>query len=141
MKTPDQAAQRWQQNTAGATQTWLDGITNTNVDVMGRAIAAKSVAAQNFAKVMSDGSYEKAVQASGGTPNWKNRTEAKQGNFATGVAAGKDKQLSAITKILAAEQQIVSSLPARVPGNPQANLARVSGVVLGLHARKGTLKG
>lgn len=141
MKSAEQAAARWLANAGAASQTWSDAIQNTSVDVMGRAIAAKNVAAANFQRVMSDGTYEKAVQASGGTANWKSKTEAKQGNYSTGIQAGASKQASAIAKILAAEQQIVSSLPARVPGNPQANLARVQGVVMGLHARKGTLKG
>lgn len=141
MKSLDQAIARWQSGTSGAQQTWVDAIQNTNVDVMGRAIAAKGVAAANFQRVMSDGTYEKAVQASGGTANWKTKTEAKAANYSTGINAGKDKFASAMGKILAAEAQIVSGLPARVPGNPQANLARVQGVVMGLHARKGTLKG
>ena len=141
MKTAEQASARWKANAGAAAPAWVSGIQNTTVDVMGRAIAAAPVAAQNYQRVMTDGTYAKAVQASGGTANWKTKTEAKQGNYATGIAAGADKQLSAITKILAAESQIVSSLPARVPGNPQANLQRVAGVVLGLHARKGTLKG
>lgn len=141
MKTPEQAAAKWATNAGAASQTWVEGIQNTNIDVMGRAIAAKGAAAANYQRVMTDGTYEKAVQASGGTGNWKAKTEAKSGNYSTGIQAGAAKQASAIAKILAAEQQIVASLPARVPGNPQANLARVQGVVMGLHARKGTLKG
>lgn len=141
MKSAEQAAARWKANTAGAGPTWSAGIESSSVDVAQRAIAAKGAAAANYQKAMSDGTYEKGWQASGGTANWKAKSAAKEGNYVTGVNAGAEKQASAIAKILAAEQQIVSSLPARVPGNPQANLARVSGVVLGLHARKGTLKG
>lgn len=141
MKSADQAAARWKQNTAGAGDTWVQGIANSNVDVQARAIAAKGAAAANYQKAMSDGTYEKGWQASGGTANWKAKAEAKAGNYSTGVNAGAPKFESAIGKIIAAEQRIVSSLPARVPGNPQANLARVQGVVMGLHQLKGQLKG
>jgi hypothetical protein len=141
VKSAQQAFARYQAGTSGASDTWSQAIQDTQVDVMGRAVAAKGVAAQNYQRVMSDGSYEKAVQASGGTQNWKTQTEAKKANYAVGVAAGATKFESAIAKILAAEQRIVSGLPARVPGNPQANLARVQGVVMGLHSLKGQLKG
>lgn len=139
MKTAEQAAARWKQNAGAAQQTWVDGIQGTTVDVMGRAIAAAPVAAQRFAAVVADGTYARRVQASGGTANWKSKTEAKAGNYSTGINAGADKQAVAIGKILNALGPIVQSLPARVPGNPQANLARVSGVVMGLHAKRGQL--
>lgn len=141
MKTLEQTLAKYDAGTAGAGATWSAAIQNTNIDVMGRAIAAKGAALAGFQRVMTDGTYERAVQASGGTANWKSKTEAKQGNYATGVQAGKDKFASAMQKVLAAEAQILSGLPARVPGNVQANLQRSAQMALGLHARKGSLKG
>jgi hypothetical protein len=61
----------------------------------------------------------------------------KASNYATGFQAGASRQASAIAKIIAAEQNIVGSLPPR--GDFTANKARATAVMDALHALKGSL--
>lgn len=132
---------RYRSGTQGADQAYKDGIANTQVDVMQRAIQGAGAAVRNYTQALTSGRWAAAINASGGTANWKAMAQAKSANYGTGVAAGLPKFQTAMGKLLPAIEGIVASLPARVPGNPQANLARVSGLVLGLHARKGEFKG
>lgn len=141
MKTAAQAAAKWEQNTAGSAAAWVSGVEGTTVDVMGRAVAAIPAAIQGYTQSLQSGAYAKAVQASGGTANWKSKVSAKSANFAVGVAAGKDKQAAAIGKIMQAMPGIVSSLPARGPAGSPQNYARSAAVGTALHARKGDFKG
>lgn len=141
MKTAAQAAAKWEQNTGSAAGAWVAGVEGTTVDVMGRAVAAIPAAIQGYTQSLQSGAYAKAVQASGGTANWKSKVNAKQGNFLTGVTAGKDKQAAAIGKIMQAMPGIVSSLPARGPAGSGQNYARSAAVGQALHARKGDFKG
>lgn len=141
MKTVEQATAKWKTNTAGAGPAWNQGIQDSTVDVAAKAIAAKGAAAAGYQRAMTDGTYEKGWQQSGGTTNWKEKSAAKEGNYVTGVNTGADKQAASMAKLLPALSSIVAGLPARQPGNPAANLARVAGVVNGLHARKGQFKG
>lgn len=140
-KSLQATVQRWQTGAQGAQQSYTDGVSQTQVDVMGRAIAAAPAAVRNFTEAMTSGRYAAAVNASGGTANWKSQTVKKAANYGTGIAQGADKFQSSMSKLLPALDAIVSSLPARQPGNVQANLARVSTLALALHARKGDFKG
>lgn len=141
MKTAAQASQRWQAGAAQGQQSWLTGIQGTTVDVMGRAVQAIPAAIQGYTASLSSGAYARAVAASGGTANWKQRSEAKASNYATGIAAGSSKYDSAIQKIMQAMPGIVNSLPARGPvGSPQ-NEQRVIALTRALHASKGSFKG
>jgi|SRR5665213_86329 len=141
MKTAQQGAAKWAQNTGASAPAWVAGIQSTTVDVMGRAVAQIPAAIAGYTASLSSGAYAKAVQASGGTANWKAKAEAKQSNFLTGVTAGASKQESALTKIMAAMPGIVSSLPARGPAGAPQNYQRSAAVGTALHARKGDFKG
>lgn len=141
MKTAAQAAAKWKQNTPAAAGAWSEAIQATTVDVMGRAVAQIPAAIAGYTQSLSSGAYAKAVQSSGGTANWKSKSEAKQGNFATGVNAGAAKQEAAIGKIMQAMPGIVSSLPARGPAGSEQNYQRSAGVGRALHGRKGDFKG
>ena len=140
-KSVQATVERWKNGAGGAQQSYTDGINSTQIDVMGRAIAAAPAAVRNYADALNSGRYAAAVNASGGTANWKAMSAKKAGNYSSGVALGADKFSSAMAKLLPAIDGIVSSLPARQPGNVQANLQRVSGLALALHARKGEFKG
>lgn len=132
---------RWKNGAGGAQGSYTDGIAQTQIDVMGRAIAAAPAAVRNYTDALTSGRYAAAVNASGGTANWKAMSTKKAGNYGTGIALGADKFQSAMSKLLPAIDSIVGSLPARQPGNVQANLQRVSTLALALHARKGDFKG
>ena len=140
-KSLQATVQRWQTGAQGAQQAYTEGIQSTQKDVMGAAIAAAPAAVRNYTDAMTSGRYAAAVNASGGTANWKAMSIKKASNFGTGIAQGADKFQSSMSKLLPAIDGIVSSLPARQPGNVQANLQRVSGIALALHARKGDFKG
>lgn len=141
MKTAAQGAAKYRANAGQAGQTWLEGIQGTTVDVMQRAVAQAPAAIAGYTQSLQSGAYAKAVAASGGTTNWKTKSEAKQGNYAVGVQAGAAKQEAALGKIMTAMGPIVSSLPARGPAGSEANYGRSAAVGRALHARKGDFKG
>lgn len=141
MKSVQSTVARWQQGAQGAQQAYTDGIQGTQIDVMGRAVQAAPAAVRNYTDTMTSGRYAAAVASSGGTANWKAQAVKKASNYGTGVAQGADKFASSMNKLLPAIESIVGSLPPRQPGNVQANLQRVSGIALALHARKGDFKG
>ncbi len=72
-----------------------------------------------------------------GRNGWKARTEAKSANYGVGLNAGAGRYNAAIAKIIAAEANIVGSLPPR--GTFEQNKARATAVMDGLHALKGQL--
>lgn len=133
--------QKWNQNASGATERFAQGVANTSVDVMGRAVQQAPAAVANYNQALSSGRWARAIAASGGTANWKAQTEKKKGNYATGIAAGSDKFSNAMGKLLPFIESEVSRLPARQPGNVGANLQRVGQLAQALHAAKGTFKG
>lgn len=141
MKTAQQAAAKYQASATTAQQTWLQGIQNTSVDVMGRAVNAIPAAIQGYTNSLQSGAYARAVQASGGTANWKTKSEAKAANYSVGITAGMQKFDSAITKILAAEATAVSQLGPRGPVGSAQNYQRSAQVGQYLHNLKGSLKG
>lgn len=132
---------KWKQNAGGAQQTYSDGVAATQVDVMGRAIAAAPDAVRNFSEAITSGRWAAAITASGGTANWKTQTAKKASNYSTGINAGEQKFQAAMGKLLPAIEGIVASLPARQPGNVAANVQRVAQLAQALHARKGEFKG
>ena len=140
-KSVQQVAQKWATNAGGAQQTYIDGVNSTQVDVMGKAIAAAPAAVRNYQDAIASGRWAAAINASGGTANWKTMTQKKAGNYGTGISAGTDKFTAAMSKLLPAIDGIVQSLPARQPGNVTANIQRVAQLATALHARKGEFKG
>lgn len=141
MKTAQQAAAKYQASAAQGQATWLAGIQATTVDVMGRAVNAVPAAIAGYTQSLQSGAYARAVTASGGTANWKTKSEAKAPAYSLGVQAGLPKFESAIGKIMNAMPGIVNSLGPRGPvGSPQ-NYARSAAVGQALHAQKGNFKG
>lgn len=141
MKTAQQGAQKWVTNTGQSAQTWIDGINNTSVDVMGRAIAAAPSAVAAYTANLTSGAWARAIQNSGGTANWKSQADKKQSNFITGVSAGADKQATALGKIMQDMPGIVNGLGARGPVGSAQNYARSASVGQALHNNKGKYKG
>lgn len=108
---------------------------------MGRAIAAAPAAVQAYTQSLTSGAWARAITASGGTANWKQKATAKASNYGTGIAAGADKFQASMAKLLPALESIVSSLPARGPAGSPQNKARIISLIDALHARKGDFKG
>ncbi len=133
---------RWKAGANGASQAYIDGIQSTQVDVMARAIAAGPDAVRNYNEAWASGRVARAITESGGTANWKAQSAKKAPNYLTGIQAGEDKAARAFGKLIPAIESLVSSLPARQPGNVAANVNnRVLGLATALHARKGEFKG
>ena len=95
-KTLDQTIQRWQTGAGGAQQAFTDGVNNTTVDVVGRAIANQAGLLQGFNDAVNSGRWAGALQKVG-TSGWKSATTAKAANYGTGIAAGVPKYTSAMT--------------------------------------------
>lgn len=141
MKSLQQTVARWNTGASGAQQAYTDGINNTSVDVMGNAVRASAAAVRNYTLSHTSGQYAAAVASSGGTANWKAQAIKKAGNFGTGVSQGQDKYQAAMGRVLPFIESTVASLPARQPGNVQANVQRVLILATALHNAKGQFKG
>ena len=119
-------ADRWEAGAQGATQKYTQGVQNTQVDVVGRAIAQASVAAANYQAAISSGRWARKLTESGGTANWKAMTVAKASNYGTGVSAAKGKYQAAAQKLypyIAAGQGAIHQMPS---GNLGASIARAT---------------
>ena len=141
MKTAQQAAAKYQASAVGAQATWLAGIQATTVDVMGRAVNAIPAAIQGYTNSLQSGAYARAVAASGGTGNWKTKSEAKAANYGVGINAGLSKFQNAIGAIMADMPGIVNALAPRGPVGSAQNYARSAQVGQALHNNKGKYKG
>jgi hypothetical protein len=136
VKTAQQAASAWEQSSGRAAQNYSEGINNFSGDWAGRTTGQQSTMLQNLTQAVNSGRWAQGVQRVG-TQGWKSRTQAKISNYSTGFTAGASRQASAIAKILAAEGNIVGSLPPR--GTYEQNKARATAVMDGLHSLKGQL--
>lgn len=141
MKSVQQTVDRWKAAAGAAQQTYTEGVANTQVDVMGRAIAAAPAMVQAFNESVTSGRWARAITESGGTANWKQQTQAKAANYGTGITAGSDKYARAMGKLIPYIAQGVASLPAKVPGNIGSSKARVNAFIDYMHAGKGQFKG
>lgn len=142
MKSVQATVARWKQGAQGAQQAYTDGIQATQIDVMQRAIAAGPDAVRNYNEAWASGRVAAAINASGGTANWKSQSAKKASNYGTGISAGEEKAARAFAKLIPALDSMVSGLPPRQPGNVSANVNnRVLGLAVALHARKGEFKG
>ncbi len=119
-------ADRWEQGSQGATAKYTQGVQNTQIDVVGRAIAQANVAVANFAAAVNSGRWARKLTESGGTANWKAMTAAKAANYGTGVSAAKGKYQAAAQKLypyIAAGQGGIHSMPS---GSLGASIARAT---------------
>lgn len=136
MKTAQQAAANWSASAGRAQTAFAEGVQQTQKDQAALAVQAQARLVQGFNDAVASGRWAQGVMR-GGTGYWKQQTEAKKGNYGTGFAAGSGNFTAAIQKIIAAEQQIVASLPAR--GDINQNLDRARSFALALHGLKGQL--
>lgn len=136
MKTPQQAAQAWRDSAGRAQTNFTAGVNGYSGDWAGKTTGQQAVMLQNLTQAVTSGRWAQGVQGVG-TNGWKTATEAKAGNYGTGFQAGANKQAAAIAKIIAAETNIVGSLPPR--GTFEQNKQRATAVMDGLHALKGQL--
>jgi hypothetical protein len=88
MATPQQWADSWSAGVSGAGTKYTDGIQNTTVDVVGRAIAKQGDLLAGFTAAVTSGEWARRLSAVG-TAGWKSAAIAKAANYMTGATAGK----------------------------------------------------
>lgn len=110
--SPQQGADRWANSAGAAQQRFSEGVQNTQVDVVARAIAQQQVLVNNFTQAVTSGRWARRLNEVG-TTGWKQRTVAKAANYGTGIAAGKDRYAAAAAKLypyIAQGQQMISGM-------------------------------
>ena len=134
-KTLDQVVGKWTTNAQGAGQAWLDGINNTTVDPT--ALAAQNSAGYlaGVQLAVSSGLWQRRLAAAG-KQKWLSQSNAKQGNYGTGIEAGKDNYQQAMTTWLPAIQQ-AGAAAKQMPGQTiDQRIARSAYVQRTLYNRK-----
>jgi hypothetical protein len=114
IKSLQATVDRWKASTALGAQAYLDGVAQTDVDVVGRAIAALPQAAAAYQQAISSGRTARRLAAVG-TQGWKQAVAAKGGaNWTNGVNNGAQKFASRMGSVLQFEaglQQQIQSMP------------------------------
>ena len=112
-KPANQWVDNWTSRAGAGQAAFSAGVQNTNVDVVGRAIAQQSVLVANFNQAVTSGKWARKLQERG-TAGWKSATIAKASNYGTGIAAAKDKYAAAAAKLqpyVEQGQNMIASMP------------------------------
>lgn len=126
MKTPQQAAQKWDASTSVGQQTWITNLQATTKPIVASAVAARGAMQTNFATATAaNGVWQTKLEAIGDA-GIKAAAQAKQNNYATGVQQAQPKFLSAITKVMAYEAAGLPAIYAMPSGTTQAGIARAT---------------
>ena len=136
MKTAAQAAANWVNSAGRAATGYQQGVEGYTGDWAAATVRQQAVLLTNVTQAISNGVWAAGVNRRG-TSGWKSATVAKIANYSTGFSAGAAAQAVAIGKILAAEANIVGSLPPR--GDYAQNKNRATSFMDQMHALKGQL--
>ena len=137
MKTAQQALANWTGAAGTAATDWSAGINGYTGDWATTTVNAYNAWVSGLANAQAQGLWQSGVQ-NAGTAKWKSNSIAKAANYTTGYSAGANNYSAAINKIIAAEQNIVNSLPPR--GTYAQNVARMTTFVDDMHALRGQLR-
>lgn len=136
MKSAQQAASNWVGSAGRAQAEYQQGVESYNGDWAGATTRQQAAMTTAWNAAVANGQWAAGVNRTG-TNGWKSATVARIANYGVGFQAGAAKFTTAIGKIVAAEQNIVASLPPR--GDYNANKARANAFMDQLHALKGQL--
>lgn len=139
MKTPEQAAQKWDQSTSTGQETWAANLASTTKPIVSSAIAARSRMQAGFAEATKAGGVWETRLSKVGDAGIKAAAEAKKGNYATGVSQAQGKFQAAITKIINYEKAGMAGLNAIPKGGIGQSKARAAYWIDYMAAGKGTL--
>jgi hypothetical protein len=139
MKTPTQAAEKWNNSTATGQSTWLENLQRTAKPIVASAVAARANMQARFAEATAPGGRWQTALEAVGDAGIKNAAAAKAQNYSTGVQQSQPKFLSAITKILAYENAGLPAIYAMPSGTTQAGVARATAWIQYMAAGKGQL--
>lgn len=126
---------RWRDSAAAGQQRFTEGVQATQVDVVGRAVAAQPALLANFQQAVTSGRWARRLQEVG-TAGWKSATIAKATNYATGIAAGADDYQRAMSTWLPIIQSAAASVGAMPRASFQDSLNRMTAFATALHNAK-----
>lgn len=136
IRSLQQTVANWTASTQTGQQRYLDGVANTDVDVIGKAIAALPQAAANYQAAINSGLTARRLAAVG-TTGWKQAVAAKGGsNWSNGVAAGTSKFQTAMQAVLQVEAGLQAQISSMPSGTPAANDARMLAWANGMRQAK-----
>ena len=139
MKTPQQAAQKWDASTSVGQQTWLANLQSTTKPIVGAAIAARGAMQSNFAQATAPGGVWQTRLEAVGDAGIKAAAAAKANNYSTGVQQAQPKFLAAITKVMAYEAAGLPAIYAMPSGTTQAGIARATAWITYMAQGRGQL--
>lgn len=139
MKTPAQAAAKWDASTAQGAQTWADNLNSTTKPIVQKAIENRAVMQANFNQATAPGGLWEQRLSAVGDAGIKAAARAKVQNYSTGVSQAQAKFQSAITKIIAYESAGLPAIYAMPSGTTAAGVARASAWIQYMAAGKGQL--
>jgi hypothetical protein len=139
VKTPNQAAEKWNNSTAQGQGVWLENLQRTTKPIVAAAVAQRGVMQSNFAQATAPGGSWQSRLEQIGDAGIKSAAAAKANNYTTGVSQGQPKFLSAITKILAYQNAGLPAIYAMPSGNVQSGIARATAWIQYMAAGKGQL--
>lgn len=139
MKTPQQAAAKWDASTSMGQQTWLTNLQQTTKPIVAAAVAQRGVMQSNFSQATAPGGVWESRLNAVGDAGIKAAAASKAQNYSTGVSQAQPKFLAAITKIIAYEQQGLPAIYSMPKGTTAAGKARASAWIDYMAAGKGQL--
>jgi hypothetical protein len=134
-KTLEQVTSKWSQNASGAQQAFVDGIRNTTVDPTALAVANEQGYLSGVQQAVSSGLWRRRLAAVG-KQGWQSATEAKAGNYGTGIAAGQEKFQRAMSTWLPIIQAAGTAAKAMPGQTIDQRIARSAYVARTLYNRK-----
>lgn len=134
------AAANWTNRTTQSGQAWVDGLQRSTKPIVARAVSQAQVAKTNFSASIDSGRWARALEAVGDA-GIKSAAVAKQGNYATGVAAGTPKFQTFMTKLIQYEAAGLPAIYGMPSGSTEAGVARASAWIRYMAAGKGSFKG
>jgi hypothetical protein len=126
------ATQHWQ-NSAGAAQTaYTQGVQNTTVDVIGRAVAQAQKALNGYTSAITSGLWARRL-TDVGTTGWKSAAVAKAANYGVGIQASGGKYQAAYSAMLPTMQALQAQIDAMPNVTLADSIARATTWIQGMH--------
>lgn len=115
-----------------AQQRYVDGVLGTSKDPTQLAIAAQPKMLSNFNQAIQSGRFQRNL-AKVGKAGWQAATQAKAGNYSTGINAAGDKYEAAIGPVLQIEAQLQQQIAGMPNATFQDSINRMVAFSTGLH--------
>lgn len=139
LKLPADAGARWNTNTQNSGPAWSSGIARTTKPIVSAAIAARSKMQTRFAAATAPGGTWETHLTAVGDAGIKAAAATAEPMYLAGTERAQPRFLAAITKIIAAEANILPSIYAMASGTQAASEARMLSFSRQMHALQGTL--